>query len=150
MEDKLNFIIGQLTNINNRLDMVENRINNTPISDTTESSSYPGYQQTRKNNIDECIDMMNWEKIHKVMKFLNWEWINVGPRGEMGVPSVEQLISHTKNDLIRCFESMDKYNEESDGESSEYSIYSGGIKVKTWPDNNCEVYFILSDANTFE
>lgn len=137
-------LCSAVESISDRLSIVENVLKNTSPEQPQKLSK----QEIRKRNIEDCLEGMRWERIHDVMEFLNWEWINVGPRGEMGVPSVEQLISHTKNDLIRCFESMDKYNEESDGEPGEYSIYSGGLKVRTYPDDNCEIFFILSDYST--
>ena len=45
---------------------------------------------------------------------------------------------------------MDKYNDSNDGEPDSYFIYSGGLKVRTYPDDNCEIFFILSDYSTLE
>ena len=83
------------------------------------------------------------------MVYLNWQWAGEGLDGGCAVPSIESLKKHAQEDLIRCYEMMDEYNEgESDEGPDSYIISSGGIKVRTYPDDNCAVYFILSDYET--
>lgn len=141
-------VLAQLKAISERMGVIEDKLN---INNSDKVCTLTDKWEIRKKNIDECIELMDWPRIHKVMEFLNWHWCSESQGGEFGVPSIESLITHTRSDLERCFEAMDKYNEENDGDKTDsYIIYSGGIKVRTFDDDNCEVYFILSDASTLE
>lgn len=146
----LNSLERAISKIVDRLDSIEKRLNESEESQVagTQLSSY----ELRLKNINECIDMMNWKRIHDVMTYLNWQWIGEGEDGGAGVPSIDSLIGHTKDNLLRCYEMMDDNNasKQADEQEEDWMIYSGGIKVRTFPDNNCEVYFILSDASTWE
>lgn len=141
-------VLAQLKAISERIGVIEDKLNNSNSDKVCASTDK---WEIRKKNIDECIELMDWSRIHKVMKFLDWHWCGEAQNGTPGIPSIESLIAHTRSDLERCFETMDKYNEENDGDKTDsYSIYSGGIKVRTFDDDNCEVYFILSGASTTE
>lgn len=141
-------VLSQLKAISERIGVIEDKLN---ISNSDKVCALTDKWEIRKKNIDECIELMDWSRIHKVMKFLDWHWCGEAQNGTPGIPSIESLIAHTRSDLKRCFEEMDKYNEENDGDKTDsYSIYSGGIKVRTFDDDNCEVYFILSGASTTE
>lgn len=130
-----------LESIISRLDKLENVVDE-PVK------TEPNISEIRNQYISECINLIEWDRIHKVMKFLDWHWADAGPNGAPGVPSIPMLKNHAKSYLIRCYENMDKYNEENDGDPDSYSISSGGIKVRTYPDNHCAVYFILTDHDT--
>lgn len=141
-------VLAQLKAISERIGVIEDKLN---ASNSDKVCALPDKWEIRKKNIDECIEMVDWEKIHEVMEYLGWHWAGEAPNSNSGIPSVESLIRHTRNDLERCFNDMDKYNEENEGDQTDsYFIYSGGIKVRTFTDNNCEVYFILSDYSTLE
>lgn len=139
-------VLAQLKSISERMAVIENKLN---ISDSDKVCASTDKWEIRKKNINECIESMDWSRIHKVMEFLDWHWCSESQGGNFGVPSIETLKNRTRSDLERCFESMDECNEENDGDVTDsYCIYSGGIKVRTFDDDNCEVYFILSDVST--
>lgn len=141
-------ILAQLKAIFERMGVIEDKLN---IINSDKVCPSTDKWEIRKKNIDECIEMMDWERIHKVMEYLDWCWCGERQDGKMEVPSIESLITQAREDLERCFDAMDKYNEENEGdETDSYFIYSGGIKVRTFTDNNCEIYFILSDYSTLE
>lgn len=141
-------VLAQLKAISERIGVIEDRLNNSNSDKVCASTDK---WEIRKKNINTCIEFMDWSRIHKVMEFLDWHWCSESQGGKAGVPSIESLKNHTRIDLERCFEEMDKYNEENDGDVTDsYCIYSGGIKVRTFNDDNCEVYFILSDVSTLE
>lgn len=53
---------------------------------------------TKQEIIDNCMDYLNFDKIHKVMKFLNWKWAP-----ENRVPEIHELRQFVReliNDLI--------------------------------------------------
>lgn len=141
-------VLAQLKAISERIGVIEDRLNNSNSDKVCASTDK---WEIRKKNINTCIEFMDWSRIHKVMEFLDWHWCSESQGDKAGVPSIESLKNHTRIDLERCFEEMDKYNEENDGDVTDsYCIYSGGIKVRTFNDDNCEVYFILSDVSTLE
>ena len=43
------------------------------------------------DDIDEILDCFNFEKVKKVMDFLNWEWF-----GSNGVPEIYELRQHAR------------------------------------------------------
>ena len=138
----LNNISDVLKSLNERMDRLEGKPSAEPIESDSESF-------VRIKNIDECIENIDWGKIHKVMTFLDWQWIGQTEDGKSGVPTIEALINHVRSDLNRCYELMDKYNDDNpDDETDDYFIESGGFRVRTFIDNGCEVMFILSDAST--
>lgn len=76
--------------------------------------------------IKEIVDFMNFEKIHRVMKFLDWKWAVLPTTNEYNynrVPTAEDLKRQLIDMLLRMFE--EGYNRhKSEGASS-----TGGFSV---------------------
>lgn len=84
---------------------------------------------------DEILEMIDFDKIHETMTFLNWKWFDVG------IPTIEQL----KKRLIELM---------SEAWESQKSIATGGFNVKYWPKDEegvegLDVFFELTNANCY-
>lgn len=104
-----------------------------------------------KKYIDDCIADFDFEKVHKVMEFLDWKWAKNDK-----VPDIQEMKEHVKSlfddAVFACFEN----NEES------YHVESGGFEVfieRYWDDKNkqsffCKISFIAEqneiDSREFE
>ena len=139
-------LCSAVESISDRLSIVENALKNTSQEQPPKLSK----QEIRKRNIKECLEGISWKTIHDVMSYLNWTWVGQAADGSAAVPTIEAMKYRAESDLEYCFEEMDKYNNSNDGEPDSYFIYSGGLKVRTYPDDNCEIFFILSDYSTLE
>ena len=91
------------------------------------------WQQKLSESIDECINEIDWNKIHKVMILLDWVWA-----GE-GVPSVDRLKQFTRKQL------EDTIIRGMTNQTDMY-VFCGGIKTsyRHYNDNNeISIEFIL-------
>lgn len=84
--------------------------------------------------INEVIDFFDFEKVHNVMEFLNWQW-----QGK-GVPEIYELKETARNLII---ESINKTLETLE----DYSIGTGGFEVYSYLDETneiqCKLAFVL-------
>lgn len=142
----LDTINRTLNNINNRLFTLEEKISlmgPTP----TEPVETPSTEVIRRKKINECFEELDFEKIHDVMKMLNWQWIihleNTNNENRYDVPTIPYMKLHVKSMLHECYEEMDKNDED-------WRISTGGFTVRTFKDNNCEVVFELTSYYTGE
>lgn len=86
-------------------------------------------QHQLSEGIDDILRNVNWDKIHKTMLYLGWDWNGVG------VPTIDMLKERTKNQLIdniyRAFE-----------EDDDVSMECGGIYTKVeFIDNKINLIF---------
>lgn len=92
--------------------------------------------KSRQELIMEAVLWMNWERVRKVMKFLNWTWYNQDTM-EDKVPSITRLKEQAMknaNDAYDLAEERIKYGS-AEGFTWE-SVSSGGICVTVKMDNN--------------
>jgi hypothetical protein len=91
--------------------------------------------------INEVIDFFDFEKVHNVMEFLNWQWQGAG----IGVPKVYDLKETATNLII---ETINKTLETS----KDYSITTGGFEASSYLDENneiqCKLAFVLEYSET--
>lgn len=66
--------------------------------------------------ISEIMDMIDFERIHKMMKAVNWTWM----LADMKVPSVQTLQKFVANKLTECWTKRE-------------SLFSGGVYIKYHP-----------------
>ena len=89
--------------------------------------------------INEVIDFFDFEKVHNVMEFLNWQWQG------LGVPKVYELKETATNLII---ESINKTLETL----QDYSIGTGGFEASSYLDENneiqCNLAFVLEYSRT--
>ena len=67
----------------------------------------------------ECLENLDWDRVHDVMTHLQWTWEYVG------IPSTEKLI-HTAECLLKRAKTVAK-NNKSDGYAS-----TGGFIATAW------------------
>lgn len=100
----------------------------------------------KDEHIINIIDHLNVQKIHSVMEFLEWTWLNE-------IPTVGQIYSELfsrLNSIINDFENHE-YNDPND---VYYSSECGGIKITIMLDEKEQPYlkvmFILTQWETSE
>jgi hypothetical protein len=78
--------------------------------------------------IMDCLDEFDFEQVHKVMKFLDWQWADVG------VPEVSDLRKHCRkylqNVIVGALERKDtggEYIEGCGGFRFEAKLYEDGF-----------------------
>ena len=81
------------------------------------------------NDINEILDNFSFEKVKKVMDFLNWEWF-----GSNGVPEIYELRQHARKLMntaaTECVKSQQQdYFTECGGFRVEANKYEGNAKV---------------------
>jgi len=95
--------------------------------------------------VDYVIENFDFEKVHSVMKFLNWSW------HAEGVPKIQTIILRSREMLIDTFKRSIK-------ENKSFTIASGGFRCyceKYIDDNGAEkrflhMEFILTDCDADE
>lgn len=86
--------------------------------------------------VDEVMDWFDWERVHKVMEFLDWKW---GLAGE--VPSIQELRSKAREHMYIVI----------DANKPQYMITSGGLKATAFRDEKSgkltgvHLEFVLAD-----
>lgn len=129
-----------LNDVNNRLSKLEENVSlmkPTPVETTST-------EVIRHKKINECLEELDFERIHNVMKMLNWRWIlHTNDEDRYDVPTISYMKMHVKSMLHECYEEMDKNDED-------WRISTGGFTVRTFKDNDCEVIFELTSWYTGE
>lgn len=93
-------------------------------------------------NIEDTIETFDFDKVHKVMVYLDWKWM-VNSTGAMQIPTVEQMK--------RCVGELANYAHNSllkDNRESSYAA-TGGFKVtasKVENDIDYVIEFILEES----
>ena len=59
-------VLAQLKAISERMRVIEDKLN---VSNSDKVCTSTDKWEIRKKNIDECIELMDWSRIHEVMKF---------------------------------------------------------------------------------
>ena len=139
----LDTINRTLSDINNRLSKLEENVSlmkPTPVET-------PSIEVIRRKKINECLEELNFEKIHDVMKMLDWQWIihleHTDDEKKYDVPTISYMKMFVKSLLYECYEEMDKNDEN-------WRVSTGGFTVRTFKDNDCEVAFELTSYYTGE
>lgn len=93
--------------------------------------------------IDNILNEFDFEKCHRVMKFLNWTWgFNPNP------PSVNELRKSAKDRFNNAIEGI--LTEKSHSHHYRYSCSSGGLKASVWKNKynqicRAELEFVLTN-----
>jgi hypothetical protein len=85
-----------------------------------------------QEDVDNIINNFQFDKVEKVMKALNWEWIDVG------IPSIEQLREKARSLLIEA----KKYVTTSDKFESEYHVAVCGFTVDAHKIGNSDKVYL--------
>lgn len=153
MEDFKKNALDQLNDINKRvnemsdsllksLDAVAASINNINVNESTLCEKTQDTQREQK--ITECIENFDWDRIEKVMNYLNWQWFfNYGDNCH--VPSIDEMQQRVTELFMDCYRNLDNSQEQS------YTMSCGGFEVCVYKDNNeCSLKFVCSEWNTIE
>jgi len=87
-------------------------------------------QEAIQEQIDEIMDSFDFQKVHKIMEFLNWEWYE-------GVPDIYSLRTAARKHL--------KQAAEVKGASGSGGFTANYIEHKSWV--RLELYFGLDSIN---
>jgi hypothetical protein len=79
--------------------------------------------------IDSIMENFNFENVHKVMEFLNWEW------QDMGIPSISQLKLEAERLLLLAVSKKHKI------------IGTGGFEVLRRKNGNISLYFVVEESD---
>lgn len=71
--------------------------------------------------IKSAVDGFDFKKVHDYMEWSNWTWFHGAERGT-SVPTIEDLVIHSKYLLSQACELLDKND-------TEYSCASGGFEA---------------------
>ena len=83
------------------------------------------YSKTKQELINEVLDNFDFEKVHKVMTFLEWKWFSYS-ESTMEVPSIAKLVRTAQQYLEMAYAGLEKieHNEHS------YMVGSGGFEAQ--------------------
>lgn len=108
------------------------------ITITSESNIIPSNVQ---KIIDGIIEDFDFERVHVIMKYMDWEWC-----GE-GVPSIEKLKECAVDLLQNAYIGFLKQNS-----NEEYSSKTGGFEayyINIEGENCFELKFVLTSVNNY-
>lgn len=131
----LNDISASIKGLTTSLENVMNNLNNIE-----EQAAYE--TNPRQKYIDECILSFDWDRVKKVMDYLNWEWY-ILKDGTCRVPDITDMTTQAREMLEKCYGAMDNKCEER------YTISQGGFEVVTYEDNNCELRFVCASYESY-
>lgn len=140
-------MLNSIKLINDKLSDINNRLSRLELHSVNDQDQPDSSQSTKNKYIKECIEYMDWDKIHNVMEYLNWTWCIQNDNNTeyiCTVPSVEQLKKEAESLLRRCYDELEKSNE------SDWRISTGGLNVHVWQDYTCKISFELDCADARE
>ena len=91
--------------------------------------------QKQQKLIDDIMDNFNFEKVHKVMKFLNWTWWNLETMKEY-VPTIQDIRSSARDRLKTVLLEKCGYCESGGFVARKYDddTISLEFKIESWGD----------------
>jgi hypothetical protein len=98
----------------------------------------------KEDLINEVMDEFDYDKVQRVMEFLNWDWASVN-----GVLSVGDLKRMSRILLISCINGAMAYKKD-------YSASTGGFKAEaTWDNERNKIYsltlrFVLEETEYYK
>ena len=87
---------------------------------------------TDEEKIDEVLEEFDFDKVHEVMNFLKWKWVD--NNDSMSIPSHYRIIEEAKSLLYSCKKEKDNI----------VTIATGGFMAHKDKDENGESYYSLS------
>lgn len=83
------------------------------------------YNKTKEELINEVLDNFDFEKVHKVMTFLDWKWTSLSDATNE-VPSIAKLDRSAQQYLEMAYDGL----AEASYEDNEYMVGSGGFEAR--------------------
>jgi len=87
---------------------------------------------SEEEKIIEVLENFDFDKVQRVMHFLNWKWVNVG--NTFSIPSYFRMIESAKDLLYRC----------KNSKSETVTISTGGFVAHKNKDEDGENLYSLS------
>ena len=88
--------------------------------------------------VNEVMDLFDYERVHKVMEFLDWKWI------DKGIPEIYDLRVESRRLLEEVANKVIEEGEEY------YFVATGGFKAEAWKNDEgklgLRLNFILKDS----
>lgn len=72
--------------------------------------------KTEREVIDEIMDFFEFDKVHKAMTVLNWEWRDIG------VPDIYEIKKTARQMMYKCYENCVK-------DKSSRGLSTGGFRA---------------------
>lgn len=82
------------------------------------------YNKSKEQLINEVLDNFDFEKVHKVMTFLDWKWISLS-EGTNEVPSIARMVRSAQQYLSMAYDGLAKA---SHGDNR-YMVGCGGFEA---------------------
>lgn len=103
------------------------------------------------DTLDEFIDNIDFERIHRVMVFLDWKW-----RDDLESPSIEvlkQTVRGYMKQVAAC--ALEKIESKPGKKKASYEMSTGGFWYRAWvyrgdPKIYFDVKFAIADWNNFQ
>lgn len=94
---------------------------------------------TKEEKIEYCIEHFDFDKVKKVMDFLEWRWWNGSPEGSFGVPSTIKIFRYAQDKLEETYS-------ECEFRKKDFFIESGGLIAEAfyYPEEEGGIYLKLS------
>ena len=110
---------------------------------------YTGITNEQHAAINDVMDWMEFDKILKYMKSVNWKWA-IGPKDKEGFstlayPEIYEIKESLRSMLVRCFKSVNRIKKDDPNYSGPCWSSCGGFTVYCWPDNRCQAFFSVTD-----
>jgi hypothetical protein len=86
--------------------------------------------EKQQNAIDEIMDWFDFEKVAKVMSFLEWKWVTA----EEGIPSVGEIRQSARKLLKQAIE-------------QKTTIATGGLRATYFHDEYVKLEFIIEEMD---
>lgn len=94
-----------------------------------------------QHKIDQLMDTFDFEKVKRVMDFLDWKWA----RYDGGVPTIYALRVQARELITEVIEQLKHYNK--------YAVSTGGFMAQGYrygEDIVIELRFVVTETETFE
>ena len=95
-----------------------------------------------QDKINSILDNFDFEKMHKVMTFLNWRWATIGE-----IPDIADLRVSARGLLKEAYNNLGKLP------NADYFIQTGGFRAETFRllDGRIDfsLSFVVTDWDTF-
>ena len=110
-----------------------------------EDIDYTGLTAEQINIINTIINDFDFKSVKQYMNNTNWKWsIRTNPNS-FDYAYYNPTINDIKHKLTEYLIDGFKENNKSNNNETPIFISAGGFSVYVWPNNECQVYFSVTD-----
>lgn len=95
-------------------------------------------KETQTKMIEEVLNDFDFEKAVKVMRFLNWEWID--PNFKTAIPSIYQIVSNARLLLISACENY---------KGKSINVCGGGFRADIDEKGTLTLSFVVTSTDAY-